>query len=363
MPSDNTPITLTVTRTGTVLDNLLVRASQLGDHAVLCCYDEKKKLGRNPLCFRNINVEVFGDVISKRDPIFPNENVELSDVERIIIDTLYSCVQESDAVDMRVDRWERLLSDRDDSRVWKAVNWKGEFTNENSDKACPNSDEFKAHFEAILNADVNNHDITDITTDVTIPLLDEQISAVEVQEQIQRMHPDKAYGPDGLPPGVFSLLPARWVLTIVTLFNSLFVSGTYPSSWFKAKVFTIFKKGDRLNPNNYRGISVLNSMAKLYDMVLCERLNCWFRPFREQAGAQKGRGCLEHIVTLRLLVDTAKRKKEKLFVLFVDFSKAYDLIPRNKLFFCSEKTRLWDGNAGGSNRYVQSDPECVGCGN
>ncbi len=146
------------------------------------------------------------------------------------------------------------------------------------------------------------------------------------------MHPDKACGPDGLPPGAFSLLPAQWVLAIGTLFNNVFVSGTYPCSWIKAKLFTIFKKGDRNNPNDYRGISILNSMARLFDMVLCDRLSHWFRPVREQAGAQRGRGCLEQIVTLRLLIDTAKRKKQKLFIMFVDFSKAYDLIPRNKLF-------------------------------
>ena len=67
-------------------------------------------------------------------------------------------------------------------------------------------------------------------------------------------------------------------------------------------------------------------------MVLCNWLELWFKPYREQAGAQKGRGCIEHIVTLRLLSDYAKKKKTKLFMTFVDFSKAYDLVPRHMLF-------------------------------
>ena len=49
---------------------------------------------------------------------------------------------------------------------------------------------------------------------------------------------------------------------------------------------------------NYRAINVINSMAKLYDMVLCVRIGLWFSPFREQAGSQSGRGCLEHIIYL-----------------------------------------------------------------
>ena len=339
LPSDHAPITLTVANTGVDLNNLLVRSSQLGDHAALYSCAGKNNLFRKPLKFMNIDKEVFCGKILQKDLTLLTENMDVSDVECGITNALYSCVQESvcrnqrsDNVDMQLGRWEKLLSDKDDSRVWKAINWKGELAAERSDGSCPSSDEFRDYFEHILNPDVINHDVSEVTTEVTIPILDEQISAVEVQEQITRMHPDKACGPDGLPPGVFSLLPVQWILAIVTLFNNVFVTGTCPSSWIKTKVFTIFKKGDKSNPHNYRGISILNSMAKLFDMVLCERLSHWFRPLREQAGAQRGRGCLEQIVTLRLLIDTAKRKRQKLFVMFIDFSKAYDLMPRDKLF-------------------------------
>ena len=95
---------------------------------------------------------------------------------------------------------------------------------------------------------------------------------------------------------------------------------------------TIFKRGNRALPGNYRGINIINSIAKIYDMVLCARLSQWFQPCREQAGSQVGRGCVEHIVTLRLLMDVARRKKLKLFVTFVDFRRAYNCVPRHKLF-------------------------------
>ena len=41
---------------------------------------------------------------------------------------------------------------------------------------------------------------------------------------------------------------------------------------------------------------------------------------------------MEHIVTLRLLTDPAKRNNKKLFVTFIDFSKACDVMPRHKMF-------------------------------
>ena len=56
------------------------------------------------------------------------------------------------------------------------------------------------------------------------------------------------------------------------------------------------------------------------------RLSLWVSIDKCQAGAQKGRGCVEQIMTLRLLIDLAKHKKKKMYTLFIDLSKAYDRV-------------------------------------
>lgn len=77
---------------------------------------------------------------------------------------------------------------------------------------------------------------------------------------------------DGLPPGIFILLLPDWILCIATLFNSVFMSGSYPDLLSKAKFLNIFKTGDRKDPSNYRGIYVMSSVAKLrYGVVLSNR--------------------------------------------------------------------------------------------
>ena len=108
------------------------------------------------------------------------------------------------------------------------------------------------------------------------------------------MNSNKACGLDGVTLGIFKFLPATWLLLLATLFNNLFIPAQYPISWSKAKLFTIFKKGARLCPGNYRGISFISSIAKLYDVILCSRLKSWFKPYREQAGSQEKRNCIEH---------------------------------------------------------------------
>lgn len=97
------------------------------------------------------------------------------------------------------------------------------------------------------------------------------------------------------------------------------------------KLVSIFKGGISSVCNNYRGIAVSSYMFKLFDSVLYNRLTLWYKPRREQAGCQKNRGCLEQILTLRLIIDYCKKRKRKLYLLFIDFNKAYDKVPRWKL--------------------------------
>ena len=102
--------------------------------------------------------------------------------------------------------------------------------------------------------------------------------------------------------------------------------------WCYNKLVVLFKKGARLLCGNYRGLSIGDTLGKLYGKILGNRLKLWMHVDSCQAGGQEKRGCTEHIIALRLLFDYAKKEKKKLFVIFVDFSKAYDKVPRKVLF-------------------------------
>ena len=181
------------------------------------------------------------------------------------------------------------------------------------ESSTPSDQQFKEFFDK----DEDQPPLEDIQSGINIPILDNPISDVEVCKQIQDMESDRAGGTDGLPPGVLKLLPTTWLIMLTCLLNKLFLSATYPKAWSIARMVTIFKKGNRLLPENYRGITIINCIAKLYDNILCHRLKLWFRPYREQAGSQSGRGCLEHIVALRLITEYVSKKNIKLYILFL----------------------------------------------
>ena len=71
---------------------------------------------------------------------------------------------------------------------------------------------------------------------------------------------------------------------------------------------------------------------KVYEGILNHRFVQWFQPDNEQAGVgRSGRGCAEHLFTLRLLIDYAKETKQTLYIAYIAYIKAYDKLDRNIL--------------------------------
>ena len=349
LPSDHAPISFEINVPKVSLNCLLSRACNLGGHGSLMRQAAHVQLVNRPVGYSQINIDDFSNaIVTLPMPNMSNNDVNIlaTNLSESLYDCVKSCRNNTHAnhprnmtnIDVSAGRlnhlhkWDQLLKDPNDARVWKAIDWKGQFT-DNINCNSPSDRDFKQFYDDHIKDYSNelNQDVSDTPYNVNIPLLDNTFIPDEVISQVNKMEADKSCGLDGIPPGVYKHLTMPWILLITSLFNLILTSGSYPLSWSKAKLFMLFKRGNRMDPNNYRGISVINSIAKIFDMVLCNRLEQWFKPYREQAGAQKGRGCLEHIVTLRLLTDYAKKKKRKLFIIFVDFKKAYDLVPRHIL--------------------------------
>jgi hypothetical protein len=67
----------------------------------------------------------------------------------------------------------------------------------------------------------------------------------------------------------------RLIPILCKLFNCILDTGYFPSSWSSAVIVPILKKGDTTDPNNYRGISLVSNLGKLFTSVLNKRLLLW----------------------------------------------------------------------------------------
>lgn len=340
LPSDHAPVTLTFDinklspRTDT--KNLLDRALLLGEHVIPT--SSTRPLGHRQIRLENTDCNKFKREIMLIDPPQNIDDISASvvSINNVVLEKLKACRITDDAIanidePIVPDRWTRIITQKNPRDVWKAIDWKGCATDGNEAES-PSDAEFKLHFENLLNPDgVESLDLISLCAGPSIPITDDPISFDEFKTAAASCKFKSSGGPSGIPAAAFKFLPDKWINFLCLLLNMIFLSRSFPTAWCVSRLVTIFKKGSKKACDNYRGLSIMDSLAKIYDRILYHRLDLWFKPDREQAGALKGRSCTEWIVTLRLLMDYALYKKVKLFILFVDFSKAYDRVPRNGL--------------------------------
>ncbi|MCO5584754.1 hypothetical protein L7F22_038686 [Adiantum nelumboides] len=122
---------------------------------------------------------------------------------------------------------------------------------------------------------------------------------------------------------------------IALLFNRALAEGL-PAEWGMHTIVPIHKSGDLLDPGNYRTIMIGHTLAKLYGAVLEAELSSYAESeglrAPGQAGFRRAFSTVDHIFTLRCLIDQAKAWKKRLHCCFVDFRKAFDTIPWDRLF-------------------------------
>ena len=101
----------------------------------------------------------------------------------------------------------------------------------------------------------------------------------------------------------------------------------------------IYKKGDKKDCKNYRGISVLNVSYKILSFILCERL----KPFLNniigeyQCGFRPGKSTSDQIFTLRQILEKTREFQIDTHHLFIDFKQAYDSIVGDELYVAMDQ--------------------------
>jgi hypothetical protein len=191
--------------------------------------------------------------------------------------------------------------------------------------------DMKRDFDAFADADTPENDPTNIQ------LMDAHITYKEVQSAISRAKLNKASGFDHIPNEVLKNKPTVHLLQ--KLFNVCFFEGVIPEPWCKSIIRPIPKNStsDKRLPTNYRGISLLSNIYKLYTSVLNTRLVTYLEDnnkiVEEQNGFRKLRACVDHIFALTCILKNRKLEGKETFACFIDMRRAFDTVARSGLMF------------------------------
>ena len=112
----------------------------------------------------------------------------------------------------------------------------------------------------------------------------------------------------------------------MTVFNIILNSPVITTPWTICIIKSIYKKKDNINNvNNYRGITLLSCVGKLFTSLLNSRIYDFLSVNKllgeEQAGFRKHYSTMDHIFALHVFSHFYITHKRKLFCAFIDFKK------------------------------------------
>ncbi|MCO5564505.1 hypothetical protein L7F22_018166 [Adiantum nelumboides] len=167
------------------------------------------------------------------------------------------------------------------------------------------------------------------------PITSTFFTATMVERAIRRLQHGRSTDHTGIQSEHLIYVAATLAPFIALLFNRALAEGL-PTEWSMHTIVPIHKSGDLLDPGNYRTIMIGHTLAKLYGAVLEAELSSYAESESlrapGQAGFRRAFSTIDHIFTLRCLIDQAKARKRQLHCCFVDFCKPFDTIPRDRLF-------------------------------
>ncbi len=119
-------------------------------------------------------------------------------------------------------------------------------------------------------------------------------------------------------------------------FNKILREG-YCESLSVGIIHALYKRGDCSQFDNYRGITLGPVLAKVFVMILESRISQWaetndLRWFKGQVGFRKDFRTTNNLFILRILTEQARFQKKQLYICFVNFKKAFDIVPRDLLW-------------------------------
>ena len=122
------------------------------------------------------------------------------------------------------------------------------------------------------------------------------------------------------------------------LFNIILDSGVLPEVWSVGMIKPIYKqKGEKSNPENYRPITLVSCVGKLFTSILSNRLYTYVESnnvfTNTQAGFRKGYSTTDNIFILYSLIEMLNYRKKKLFCAFIDLKQAFDTVWRDGLWW------------------------------
>ena len=157
----------------------------------------------------------------------------------------------------------------------------------------------------------------------TDPFLDSPFELNELFCVLKNTKNNKSPGLDRIPYEFYKNAPVDCLKELVALFNLIFLKENIPDSFRRAIIIPLYKKGDANDVSNYRGLSMLDSIYKIFTGILLNRLTEWVNVkgilSEFQAGFRKSYSTIDNIFSLTSIVKLNLANKKNTYAFFCRF--------------------------------------------
>ena len=187
------------------------------------------------------------------------------------------------------------------------------------------------NFEKFLSAELSDREqlLSDQYTD-------DPITITEIKSIIKKLKNGKSSGPDLICYEVIKHSSHAMLTSLAKFFNLILKTSVYPEKWNKSFIIPVFKGGDQLDPMNYRGISLMNCLSKLFNSLINNRLLEIFenKINPSQFGFRKNSRTSDSLFIVKSVISKyVNTDNKKLFGCFIDLKKAFDSVWRLGLLY------------------------------
>ena len=158
-------------------------------------------------------------------------------------------------------------------------------------------------------------------------------SPSEIAYEISHLSTSKSCPVDSIPAKIIKLNEKLFTTLITGSFNKSIYNGTFPNNLKIANITPVYKSGERQNKNNYRPISILSPISKIYERILFNQLVNTFDDILSslQCGFRKGFSAQHCLIVILENFKNSLDIKKSYGVLLTDLSKAFDCLSHDLL--------------------------------
>ncbi|KAJ4433510.1 hypothetical protein ANN_15819 [Periplaneta americana] len=160
------------------------------------------------------------------------------------------------------------------------------------------------------------------------------MNTCQIEIAIENLKNYKSPGIDQIPAELIQEGGSALSKEIYKLVLAIWEKEIVPEQWKESIIVPIFKKGDKTNCSNFRGISLLLTSYKILSNILLRRLTPYVYEIigDHQCGFRRNRSTIDQIFCIRQKMEKKWEYKGTEHQLFIDFKKAYDSVKREVLY-------------------------------